>query len=406
MTRNHAASIVAAIVVFYTGPCFAASAQPEDSIVAAAKTKEWKAIDIRPFQSAIHHAVMKFRGQKAPYEQYPPEKIIHIGENILAYQNSGGGWPKNIDWTRVFSPEELTPLPHGGAGKPAGDSTFDNDNTWTQIGYLAQVYEQSHLQRYADSALKGIDYILAEQRPSGGWRGSDVDAITFNDGVMAGVLRTIKAAGGDTQLYSFVDDTRRARAKAAYEKGIRCTLDCQIKVNGRLTAWCEQHDHGDLKPIWARTFEPPSITPDESVDVVRVLMTIDNPLPEVVRAVQAAVAWFDKVKIPGIRIEKVPAEPVEFQFHYSDYELVEVKDPNAPPIWARYYDLDTEKPIFCNRERKITSTFAELNRERRTGTAWYGYWPAKLLTKEYPRWQKRWAPNDNVLTKPGANLAR
>lgn len=130
---------------------------------------------------------------------------------------------------------------------------------------------------------------------------------------------------------------------------------------------------------------------------VRLLMEIDNPSPEVVRAVQSAVAWFDKVKITGLRIEKVPAEPVEFKYHYSDFDYVEVKDPNAPPLWARYYDLETERPIFCNRDGKITRNFSDLQRERRTGYPWYGYWPAKLLDKEYPVWQKKWAPDDNVL---------
>ncbi len=363
----------------------------DDDEVTAAKAKMWTAIDIHSLGSSIHHAVMKYPGQKAPYARCEPVQIVDIAENLLAFQNGDGGWPVNIDWLKAFPDSELADLPHGQEGKTGKKSTLDNDNTWSQIGYLAHVYQQTHLKRYADSALKGIDYLLREQRPSGGWRGADVEAVTFNDGVMVGVLEALKAAAEMRPLYDFVDKERCAAARKGYAKGIDCILDCQIKVDGRLTAWCEQHDHDTLKPIWARTFEPPSITPDESVGVVRLLMRIENPPPEVVTAIKSAVAWFDKVKITGLKIEKAPAEPVTYKWHWTDCDYVETKDPSAPPIWARYYDCETEAPIFCNRERKITPNFAELDRERRTGMPWYGYWPAKLMEKEYPAWERKTA---------------
>jgi PelA/Pel-15E family pectate lyase len=391
--RRKTFSATTTLVILAALSLFVAQSVSAEEIeeVAAAKAREWQPINTGPLHSGIHHAVMKFKGQKAPYPQYTPTQIIHIAETLLAYQNADGGWPANVDWTRTFSEEELATLPHGQEGETGKKSTLDNDNTWSQIGYLAQVYRQSRLKRYADSALKGMDYLLREQRSSGGWRGSDVEAITFNDNVMAGVLRTLKAVAEDPDRYEFVDEERRVNANRAYAQGIQCILDCQIKLDGRLTAWCEQHDHDTLAPVWARTFEPPSITADESVGVVRLLMDIPNPSSEVVAAIQSAVAWFEKVKIGGLRIEKVPADPMTYPGHYSDSDCVEVRDPGAPPIWARYYDLENEMPIFCNRERKITRKYEELNRERRTGMPWYGYWPATLLEKEYPEWQKKCA---------------
>jgi PelA/Pel-15E family pectate lyase len=388
-------------LLFATGLAFGRVACADEADdVAAAKAKTWKPIDTGAFADSIHHAAMKYKDGTAPYPRHAPEQIVHIAENLLAYQNGDGGWPKNVDWLKVLSPEEAAALPHGRAGgaRPlrylletvSGDtSTLDNSTTWSQSDYLARVYEETRLRRFADAVLKGIDYLLREQRPSGGWRGADVDAITFNDDVMAGTLRTLKAVANDARLFGFVDDERRAAARKAFDNGIRCILKCQIVVDGRLTAWCQQHSHEDFQPVWARTFEPPSITAGESVDVVRLLMEIENPPPEIVRAIQAAVAWFDKVKIAGLRIEKVPAEPVQFKYHYSDYDCVEVKDPAAPPIWTRYHDLKTEVPIFCTRERKITHNYADVGRERRTGYAWYGAWPAKLIATEYPAWQRR-----------------
>jgi hypothetical protein len=31
------------------------------------------------------------------------------------------------------------------------------------------------------------------------------------------------------------------------------------------------------------------------------------------------------------------------------------------------------------------------------GYAWYGYWPAELLDKDYPTWREKWTPQRNVL---------
>ncbi|MBN2210801.1 MAG: pectate lyase [Sedimentisphaerales bacterium] len=381
-------------VIFFV----AAAGAAEPTEVTEAKAKQWEAISVGPFADSIHHATMSNEKKKVPDPQYTPVQIVHIAENLLAWQNPDGGWPKNKNWLKILSADELAQLPAATGKASAGHSTFDNSNTWTQIEYLARVHQQTHLKRYADAALKAIEYTLTEHRDSGGWRGSDVDAITFNDGVMAGILRIFKAIIEDRELYPFVDEPLRKQVRKAYDRGLECILKCQIRVNGRLTAWCQQHDHKTFAPVWARTFEPPSIVSAESVGVVRLLMSIDNPSPEIIASIQAAVAWFDHVKIHGIRIENIKAEPIQFNYHWSDTDRVEVKDPQAPPIWTRYYDLKTEKPIFCTRQRKITEKYTDLSRERRTGYSWYGYYPAKLLEKDYPVWQQKWAPQHNVLS--------
>lgn len=357
-----------------------------------AKSKRWEPIATGAFADSIHHAVMVYEDQETPYERYLPEQIVHIAENLLAWQNLDGGWPKNKDWLRVLTPKERAELPHGQrAGEP---STLDNRNTWSQVEYLARVHQRTGLKRYADSAIRGIEYLLAQQRDSGGWRGADVEAITFNDDVMAGVLGTLKTALENRELYSFVDDSLRSKGANAYEKGLDCVLKCQIKVGDRLTAWGQQHDHKSSNPVWGRTFEPPSIASAESVEVVRFLMSIENPSPAIIQAVQSAVAWFDHVKLEGLRVVEIPAEPVRFPFHWSDSDLVAVQDPQAPPIWTRFYDLKTEQPIFCTRDMKITTDYTELGRERRTGYSWYGYWPARLLAEDYPIWREKWAQPD------------
>jgi PelA/Pel-15E family pectate lyase len=66
-----------------------------------------------------------------------------------------------------------------------------------------------------------------------------------------------------------------------------------------------------------------------------------------------------------------------------------VEDQDAPAIWARFYDLKTNEPYFCDRDGIKRKTLAELSDERRNGYGWYTNTPAKVL-KKYPEWVKKW----------------
>ena len=123
-------------------------------------------------------------------------------------------------------------------------------------------------------------------------------------------------------------------------------------------------------------------------------MEIDKPSPAIVEAVQSAVAWFDAAKLTGIRQIAKPDKSKP-----KGYDKVIVKDPDAPPLWARFYQIGTNRPIFCSRDGVIRYDIAQISYERRNGYSWYGRGPASLLTRDYPAWQKRWAPGRNVLAE-------
>jgi hypothetical protein len=46
--------------------------------------------------------------------------------------------------------------------------------------------------------------------------------------------------------------------------------------------------------------------------------------------------------------------------------------------------------MFTGRDSKPKKTLAEIENERRVGYAYYGSWPAKLITEEYPKWAAKW----------------
>ena len=323
------------------------------------------------------------RGRKD--QRFQPEQIIHIAENLLKFQNKDGGWPTNLDWLAKIDVAEITRIRNGSVG----GSSFDNRNVYSQIDYLLQVFRETGLPHFRDSAIGGLNYILQQQRPSGGWRGNDVDAITFNDDVMVGIMRLLlKVRQGQSQFDS-LDRELKAAMSESLERAIEVTLKCQVENDGIKTAWCQQHDHQTFKPIEARTYELPSITALESVGIVRFLMELPEPRPEMVSAIEAAIAWFESAKIEGLRIETLPIAPVRFEGHTASFDRREVFDPQAPPIWARFYELDTNRPFFCNRDGKKVYRLSDVQLERRSGYGWYGYWPAKLLAEDYPAWKAR-----------------
>lgn len=343
--------------------------------------------------------------QKAEF--YATDEAVRIADNVVLYQRDTGGWPKEIDMTARLTNAEKAGV---SKAKSKKDSTLDNGTTHTQIRYMAEVYYATKLERFRDSLIKGVDYLLEAQYPNGGWpqfhplegHPDYSRYITFNDGAMIGAMSVLQDVAQRKQQYAFIDSYRRERTRKAVEKGIECILKCQIVVDGQLTGWCQQYDEKTLEPRPARSYEKEAICSRESVDIVRFLMDIDHPSQQIVKSIEGAIMWFNRVKLTGIRqiVKLAPSEEKR-----TDKKVIE--DTNAPPIWARFYQIGTNHPIFCGRDGIIKFSLAEIEQERRRGYAWYGYWPADLLAKDYPAWQKKWTPtSDNLSQTVGAAEAQ
>jgi PelA/Pel-15E family pectate lyase len=148
------------------------------------------------------------------------------------------------------------------------------------------------------------------------------------------------------------------------------------------TAWCQQYDEQTLQPAWARKFEPACISNGESAGLVLFLMSLENPDKRVIDAIQYAVKWFQDSRIFNTRVVAVPAA------NGSPADRAVITDTTAEPVWTRYYELKTHKPMFCNRDSKVVYTLAEVEYERRNGYQWYTYAPQKVLA-QYASWQKK-----------------
>ncbi|MBL8167131.1 MAG: pectate lyase [Acidobacteria bacterium] len=324
--------------------------------------------------------------QKA--EWYGSAEAVRVADNLLLWQRETGGWPKNTDMAIVLSQQEAAAL---SKQKRETDSTIDNGATYTQMAYLARVFNATKQARCKDGFLRGLDYLFKAQYDNGGWPQFYPDLhgyykhITFNDDAMVGVLELLRAIAQKRPEYVFVDEARRAQAERAVQKGIDCILKTQVTVNGVLTVWCAQHDEVTLQPAPARAYEKISLSGSESVGLVRFLMSVENPSPQIRAAIQAAVAWFEQTKLTGLKVIEKPdaASP-------KGYDKVVVKDASAGPLWARFYEIGTNRPIFCGRDGVIKYSLAEIEYERRTGYRWYVNAPTTLLAKDFPAWKKKW----------------
>ncbi|MEO8172946.1 MAG: pectate lyase [Sediminibacterium sp.] len=354
-------------------------------------------IDTNDFRDAAHHWYdIRDKGNtinpRPGKPVYRATEISSIADNILLYQKTNGGWPKNYDMQAILSPEQKDSLLKA---KPELHTTFDNGSTYAQVAYLARAYTATKKDAYKIAAVKGLDYILAAQYPNGGWpqyyplENNYSRYITFNDDAYIGIMEVLKDIVDGKPAYDFLEKNERARFTNAFNKGLNCILQTQINDAGKPTAWCQQHNEITLEPAWARKFEPPSISNGESVGIVVLLMNINNPSKAVKEAVQNAVAWFNESKIPDTKVETVNAAEMMTPYTVSKHDKVVVNSPGAPPIWTRYYELKTHRPIFCNRDSKIVYTLAEVDRERRDGYAWYTYGPQKVLNR-YEAWKKKW----------------
>ena len=322
---------------------------------------------------------------------YAGAEALRVADNLLLYQREVGGWPKNIDMAATLSEKERAQLLklQGETGKESS-ATIDNGATFTQLEYLARVYTAQKHERHRDAFIKGLDYLLAAQYENGGWpqyyplRKGYYSHITYNDNAMVGVLELLRGVARREPEYAFVEDTRREKSAKAVERGVECILKTQVKFEGKLTIWGAQHDVNTFAPAPARKFEPVSLASRESVAVTRFLMGVERPHARVVESIEAAVAWFNAAQLSGIRwIEK------EDKSVAGGIERSLVKDPQAPPLWARFYEIGTNRPVFEGRDGVVRYSVMEIEAERRNGYGWYTEEPRRLLNKDYPAWQKR-----------------
>jgi PelA/Pel-15E family pectate lyase len=345
-------------------------------------------------------------GRSMPFDKdpawYASADALKAADCVLSFQIPNGGWSKNLDMRQparvpgeFYAAPNLAPVAQNAtdfdleknndrAHNPDWGwiSTIDNDSTNTQLHFLRLVIAAlpaAQSEKYRKSYLRGVEYLLEAQYPNGGWPqvypivGGYHDAITYNDDAVTESMESLQTII-DGKV-PFVPAAMRARAKVAVAKALAITLKSQIVVNGKKTVWCQQHDELTLAPVSARNYEMPSEASGESSTLLEYLMSLPHPTPAIKDAIESGVAWFQKTAIhdeiwtgdraTGRHLEKSPGNT----------------------IWARYYQIGTDLPIFGDRDKSIHDDVMEISNERRNGYAWFNG-DGNKVQPLYEEWKK------------------
>jgi len=311
---------------------------------------------------------------------YSTQEGQSVADALVSFQTPSGGWSKRTDMGVIRQPGQAFGV------ESHYIPTFDNGATTTQLRILAKAYTATQKPAYANAFYKGVNLIFEAQYPNGGWPqtyplvGSYHDHITFNDDVMVNIARLLRHIAQGEDEYAFVSEKIRDKARLRLSRAIELILETQVKVDGKPSLWAGQYEARSLKPAPARAYEMVALATSESADLLNFLMQLQAPSPDTVAAVHAGINWYSRHKIVG------------YTWHSGDTKLTQ--DPEAPPIWPRFVEIGTNRPLFGDRDGSIHHHIAEVSRERRNSYGWYTHSPSEIL-KRYADWRGNHPKADN-----------
>ncbi|MHC4509307.1 MAG: pectate lyase [Planctomycetota bacterium] len=228
------------------------------------------------------------KAYEATGEPFYLDAAIEAAEALMYGQLKSGGWTNCID----FNPAGRVAQYRNGRGGGKNYSSLDDGQTQSAIRMLvladeALAFEHKEIH---ESALLALDALLAAQFPNGAfpqvWTGpvppqpvtkasypdydwrtegrirNYWDMYTLNDNVPGYVAETLIEA-------------HRVYRDPKYDAALRRLGDFLLlaQMPEPQPAWAQQYNY-DAKPVWARAFEPPAISGDESQEVLETLMEI------------------------------------------------------------------------------------------------------------------------------------
>jgi pectinesterase len=313
-------------------------------------------------------------------------------DNMLTWQGVGPSaiqaWPKAYNLSKSRQQDTARHLEWDGI------ATIDNGASYSELHILARALafepDGERRTRWTTAFTNGLDALLHAQYKNGGWpqrfppnapnQAAYAPHITFNDNAMTRLMVELQLIAEAKAPYAFVDKPHQLAAQKAFDNGIACILNCQITIDGKLTVWCAQHDENTLAPANGRAYELASLSGQESAEIADLLMSLKNPDARTKAAITAAAAWYDRVKITGKESRSITTPDGK-----KDRVLA---DAPGHTLWARFYDLKTQQPLFAGRDGQPKTSMADVEPERRTGYSWYGAWGDKVA-KSYAQWKKR-----------------
>jgi len=146
---------------------------------------------------------------------------------------------------------------------------------------------------------------------------------TFNDNTMSDCVRTMLLAW-------------QVLKKSQYKQSVLRCLDFYLRsqMPSPQAGWAQQYDK-DLKPAWARRFEPPAVSGGESSGNVQLMldMYIEFGDKRYLESARRAVEWYRRSRIGG---------------------------DEKKGLWARFYEPKTNRPLYFTRTYELVYTDDDL----------------------------------------------
>lgn len=291
-------------------------------------------------------------------DPYYLEAATEVGICLVRGQLQSGGWAYQIYFEPEMRKKQAYRADSGKAnGKGKNISTLDDDTTQSATAFLAELdaaldFKNEKIHEAAQYALKRL---LAVQYPNGGYGqrfdgGKRINAdpqrfpvkraefppegtepthekdysqfYTLNDNLVRDLLRTFFVAA---EVYGIEKDgvliPNEKYVAAARRLGDFLIL---AQLPEPQPAWAQQYDF-QMRPCWARKFEPAAVTGGESQSAIDTLLELYlftgdkkylEPIPR-------AVAYLERSKLPDGKL-------------------------------ARFYEMRTNRPLYMTKNYELT----------------------------------------------------
>jgi PelA/Pel-15E family pectate lyase len=272
---------------------------------------------------------------KATGDKFYLDAARDAGAALIYGQLESGGWTQVVD----FNPNGSKVAKYrNGKGRGKNNSTLDDGISQSAIRFLARLDQALNFkdQEVHEAATFALGALLKAQFENGAfpqvWTGPaskrpvvkasfpEYDwrtegrvkeywtQYTLNDGLAGSVCETLLTAS---------DVYQDPKYKAAVARLGDFLLLAQMP--DPQPAWSQQYSY-QMHPIWARRFEPAAVTGGESQDVLETLLKIYRATGDkkYLAPIPAALAYLKKSRLADGRL-------------------------------ARYYELQTNKPLYMNR---------------------------------------------------------
>jgi PelA/Pel-15E family pectate lyase len=225
---------------------------------------------------------------------------------------------------------------------------------------------------------KIIDYLINMQYANGGipqyypLQTGYFRNICMNDGAYLNYIKICKLIIDN--MYNVITSTRLDNLKLCLQKSLDLLINLQVIINQTPTIWAQQYDPITLQPTGARSFEPACLASLESAQIIKYLIDInynnDNNLQT---CVTNAINWYKNNKIDN------QSQVIMFDKNYSVMGLFVYPRTSLGGLWARMTDINTQQPIYVDRNGIRYDSLNKLDPERKLGYTWLGNWGEYLL---------------------------